>query len=137
MRRSSLTLRLLEGACAAIVALGMVFAAVLLLVAQPEALLYTYRRGGLTSLIIGFAGACAGWLCLRTIRSRQRPPVALIIAVVCAVGLLTVMWRTTRGTAEEQHVTPSSPPGRFHPSPPPGDAPGTVQPPAPPPSLGP
>lgn len=137
MRSSGLTLRLLEGACAAVVAMGAVYAAVVLLAAQPEALLFTYRRGGLTSLITVFAGACVGWLGLRMIRSRQRAPVALVIGVVCAVGLLAVTWRTTRGTVEEQHVTPSSPPGRFQPSQPPGDAPGTVQPPAPPPGLGP
>lgn len=137
MRSSSLTLRLLEGACASIVALGTVYAAVLLLAAHPEALLFAYRRGGLNSLITVYAGACAGWLCLRMIRSRRRPPFALVIGVVCAVGLLAVMWRTTRGTVEEQHVTPSSPPGRFQPSQPPDGAPGTVQPPAPPPGLGP
>lgn len=126
MRSNSLTLRLLEGACAAIVAMGVVYAALLLLVAQPEALLYTYKRGGLTSLIMTFAGACAGWLCLRMVRTRQRPPVALVIGVVCAVGLLAVMWRTTRGTVEEQHVTPSPTTGPFHRSEPPA-----------PPSLGP
>lgn len=136
MRSSRLALRLLEGACAAIVALGVVYAALLLLIADPDALLVTYKRGGLTPLIIFFAGACGGWLCLRLIRSRQRPPVVLVIGVVCAVGLLTVLWRGTHGTVEEQHITPSSPSGRFHQSQPPDNAPGTVQPPAPP-SAGP
>lgn len=99
-------LRLLEGACRVIVALG---AALLLLTVDHDALLITYKRGGLTPLTIFFAVACAGWLCLRLIRSRQRPPAVLVIGVVCAVGLLTVLWWTTHGTVEEQHVTPSPP----------------------------
>ncbi|WP_405651723.1 hypothetical protein OG581_14140 [Streptomyces sp. NBC_01386] len=136
MRGSRLVLRLLEGACAAFVALGVVHAAILLLAADPDALFITYKRGGLTPLIIFFAGASAGWLCLRLIRSRQRPPVVLVIGVVCAVGLLTVFWRTIHGTVEEQHVTPSPPSGRFQQSQPPDSAPGTVQTPAPP-SVGP
>ncbi|WP_331762635.1 hypothetical protein OG612_46035 (plasmid) [Streptomyces sp. NBC_01527] len=136
MRTSCLALRLLEGACGVIVALGVVLAALLLLIADPDALLITYRHGGLTPLIIIFAGACAGWLCLRLISSRRRPPVVLVIGVVCAVGLLIVFWRGTRGTVEEQHVTPSPPSGRFHQWQPPDNVPGTVQPPAPP-SVGP
>ncbi|MEU0957152.1 hypothetical protein ABZ353_33220 [Streptomyces niveus] len=132
MRSSRLALRLLEWACAAIVALGVVYAALLLLIADPVALLATYKRGGLTPLIIFFAGACAGWFCLRLIGSRQRPPVVLVIGVVCAVGLLAVIWRGTHGTVEEQHVTPSPTTGRFHQPQPPDTAPGTVQPPAPP-----
>ncbi|WP_406109109.1 hypothetical protein OG698_40495 [Streptomyces sp. NBC_01003] len=60
MRGSPLALRLLEGACAALVALGVVYAAILLLAADPDALLITYKRGGLTPLIIFFAGSCAG-----------------------------------------------------------------------------
>ncbi|MFE6888246.1 hypothetical protein [Streptomyces sp. NPDC057694] len=132
MRSGRLALRLSEWACAALVALGMVYAALLLLVADPDALLVTYKRGGLSPLIIFFAGVCACWLCLRLISSRQRPPVVLVIGVVCAVGLLAVLWRGTQGTVEEQHVTPSSPSGRFHPSQHPDDAPGAVQPPAPP-----
>ncbi|MFD9445868.1 hypothetical protein ACFWBR_43900 [Streptomyces sp. NPDC060006] len=136
MRSGRLVLRLLEGACAAIVALGVIYAALLLLIAHPDALLVAYKRGGLTPLIVFFAGACAGWLCLRLIRSRQRPPVVLVIGIVCAVGLLTLVWRGTHGTVEEQHVTPSPTTGRLHQEQPPDNAPGTVQLPAPP-SAGP
>ncbi|MGW8688019.1 hypothetical protein ACWGNN_44830 [Streptomyces sp. NPDC055817] len=136
MRSSCLALRLLEGACKVIVALGAVYAALVLLLADPDALLIIYKRGGLTPLIIIFAGACAGWLCLRVIRSRTRAPVVLVIGAVCAVGLLTVLWQGTRDTVEEQYITPSPPSGRFQQSQPPGDAPDTVQPPAPP-SAGP
>ena len=113
MHSSNLALRLLEGACQVIVALGAVYAALLLLSADHDALLITYKSGGLTPLIIFFAAACVGWLCLRLIGSRQRPPVVLVLGVVCAVGLLAVLWRTTHGTVEEQHVTPSPPSGRF------------------------
>ncbi|PWI12302.1 hypothetical protein DIZ27_01555 [Streptomyces sp. NWU339] len=136
MHSSCLALRLLEGACKVIVALGAVYAALILLLADPDALLITYKRGRLTPLIIIFAGSCAGWLCLRLIRSRQRPPIVLVVGVVCAVGLLTVLWRGTRGTVEEQHITPSPPSGRFQQSQPPGNAPGAVQPSVPP-SAGP
>ncbi|MBA2949670.1 hypothetical protein [Streptomyces himalayensis] len=136
MHSSCLVPRLLEGACKVIVALGAVYAALVLLLAHPDALLITYKHGGLTPLIIIFAGACADWLCLRLIRSRTRPPIVLVIGTVCAVGLLTVLWWGTRGTVEEQHITPSPPSGRFQQSQPPGNAPGTVQPPAPP-SAGP
>ncbi|MFE7765954.1 hypothetical protein [Streptomyces sp. NPDC057438] len=90
-------------------AIGAVCATLLLLTADHDVLLITYKRGGLTPLIIFFMVACAGWLCLRLIRSRQRPPVVLVIGVVCAVGVLTLIWWTTHGTVEEQHVTPSPP----------------------------
>ncbi|TXL84714.1 hypothetical protein [Streptomyces sp. IB2014 016-6] len=106
------------------VTLGVAYAAFLLLIADQVTLLATYQRGGLTSLIIFFAGACVCWICLRLISSRQRPPVVLVIGVVCTVGLLTVIWRGTHGTVEEQHVTPSPPPGRFHQPQPPDNAPG-------------
>ena len=53
-------LRLLEGACRVIVAIGAVCATLLLLTADHDALLITYKRGGLTPLIIFFAVACAG-----------------------------------------------------------------------------
>lgn len=120
MDRRSLTWRLLEGACRLLVALGAVYAVVLLLTADPDALLITYERGGLTPLILLFAGACAGWLCLRTIRSRQRLPVMVVIGVACAIGMLAVLWRTANAPAEE-HVTPS-----------PSSVPNTGQPPGPP-----
>ncbi|MEU6184245.1 hypothetical protein [Streptomyces coeruleorubidus] len=128
--------RLLEGACAVIVVLGVLYAALLPLISDRSVLLSTYKRGGLTPLIIIFAGACVGWLCLRLARSRKRPPIVLAVGGVCAVGLLAVMWWTTRGTVEEQHVTPSPTSGRFHQSAPPDSAPGPVTPPAPP-SAGP
>lgn len=129
--------RLLERVCAVIVVLGVLYAALLPLIADGTALLSTYKRGGLIPLIIIFAGACAGWLCLRLARSRKRPPTVLVVVGgVCAVGLLAVMWWTTRGTVEEQRVTPSPTSGRFHQSAPSDNTPGTVTPPAPP-SAGP
>ncbi|MFC8202039.1 hypothetical protein ACFUTV_42660 [Streptomyces sp. NPDC057298] len=109
MHSSSHALRLLEGACRVIVALGAVCAALLLLTVNPEALLIAYKRGGLSPLIVLFAGACVGWLCLRLIRSQQRPPVVLVIGAVCAVGLLSVLWQTTHSTAEEQRFPPPPP----------------------------
>lgn len=136
MNVSRLALRILEGALAAVVVLGVLYTALLPLVASRMALLSTYKRGGLTPLIIIFAGACAGWLCLRLARSRKRPPIVLAAGSVFAVGLLAVMWSGTRDTVEQQDVTPSPTTGRFHQSAPPDNTPGTVPPPTPP-SAGP
>ncbi|MFD4828440.1 hypothetical protein ACFWPV_01055 [Streptomyces uncialis] len=126
MHRNSLVLRLLRRACGVIVALGAVNAALLLLTADPDALLITYRRGGLTPLITFFAAACACWLCLRLTGSQKRPPVLPVIAVVSALALLIVLWRTADGTADEQQiVTPSPSSGHSQPD---GRAPDTLVP---------
>ncbi|MFJ7417345.1 hypothetical protein ACIQXD_01880 [Streptomyces uncialis] len=109
MHRNSLLLRLLRRACGIIVALGAVYAALLLLTADPDALLITYRSGGLTPLITFFAAACAGWLCLRLTGPQERPPVLPVIAVVSATALLIVLWRRTDGTVDEQHIVTPSP----------------------------
>ncbi|MEU0112790.1 hypothetical protein ABZ137_03450 [Streptomyces bobili] len=132
MHGSRLAQRLLEGVCAAIVVLGVLYAALLSWIANHDALLSTYKRGGLTPLIVIFTGACAGWLGLRWARSRRRPPIVLVVGGTCAVALVAMVWWGTRGTVEEQHVTPSPSTGRFHQSQPPDNAPGTVTPPAPP-----
>lgn len=136
MNASRPALRLLEGALAVVVVLGVLYAALLPVIASRTALLSTYKRGGLTPLILIFAGACAGWLWLRLARSRKRPPIVLAAGSVCAVGLLAVMWSGTRDTVEERQVTPSPTSGRFHQSAPPDSTPGTASPPAPP-SAGP
>jgi hypothetical protein len=130
MNASRPALRLLEGALAVAVVLGVLYAALLPVIASRTALLSMYKRGGLTPLIIIFAGACTGWLWLRLARSRKRPPIVLAAGGVCAVGLLAVMWSGTRDTVEQQHVTPSPNTGRFYQSAPPDSTPGTVPPPA-------
>lgn len=132
MRGNRPALLLLERVCAVIVVLGVLYAAFLPLIADHEVLLIAYRRGGLTPSIIIIVGACAGWLCLRLARSRQRPPIVLAVAGLCAVGLLTVMWWGIPGAVEKQDVTPPPDTGRFYDSQPPGNAPGTVTPSAPP-----
>ncbi|OKI37468.1 hypothetical protein A6A29_40905 [Streptomyces sp. TSRI0281] len=83
-------------------------------------------------MIIIFAVACAGWFCLRLIRSRQRPPVPLVIGVVCATVLLAVFWRGSHGSAEERRITPSPSSGRFHELQSPNNDLDTMVPPAPP-----
>ncbi|MFJ4791057.1 hypothetical protein [Streptomyces sp. NPDC088794] len=123
-------LRLLEGLCGVI---AVLYATLLVLFTNYDALLVTYENGDLTSPIVVFAGASVGWIGLRLVRSPRRPPVGLVVAGACAVGLVAVMWWTTRPTADVQHVTPT--PGTGH-SQPPNGTPGTVPPP-PPPTAGP
>lgn len=130
MRSGRQALRLVEGACAAVVALGLCYAVLLALFADRLALLMYFKRGAYTPLITVFAGACIGWLCLHGARSRKRPSAMPIIGIPCVVGLVAVMWWTTHGTVEVHQIKPSPPSGRFDQSPPPGNAPGTVQPPA-------
>ncbi|MFF1570603.1 hypothetical protein ACFVY1_45945 [Streptomyces sp. NPDC058293] len=122
-------LRLLEGLCAVI---AMLYATLLVLFTNYDALLITYRNGDLTSTIAVFAGACVGWLGLRLVRSPRRPLVGLLAGGACAVGLVAVMWWTTRPTVEEQHVTPTPGTGRSWESQPPDSTQGTAPPPAPP-----
>ncbi|WP_405638803.1 hypothetical protein [Streptomyces sp. NBC_00019] len=122
-------LLLVERACAVIVVLGVLYAAFLPLIANHEVLMIAYRRGGLTPSIIIIVGAFAGWLCLRLAR-RQRPPVGLGVAGLCAVALLAVMWWGAPGTVEKQDVNPPPGTGRFYDSQLPGNTPGTVTPPS-------
>ncbi|MCX4862251.1 hypothetical protein OG426_09380 [Streptomyces canus] len=123
-------LRLLEGLCAAI---AVLYATLLVLFTNYDALLVTYKNGDLTPTIMVFAVACVGWMGLRLVRSPRRPPVGLVIAGACAVGLAAVMWWwTTRPTADARHVTPTPGTGRSWHSQPPNGIPGTVLPPAPP-----
>ncbi|MEU0384660.1 hypothetical protein [Streptomyces chartreusis] len=103
-------LRLLEGLCAVIALLHMTL---FLLFTDYDALPVAYDNGDLTSTVAVFAGACAGWLGLRMVRSPRRPSVGLLIGGACAVGLVAVMWWTTRTTAEVQHITPTPGSGRF------------------------
>ncbi|MBC9723808.1 hypothetical protein [Streptomyces sp. TRM68367] len=124
MRGVRRVLRLLEGLCAVI---AVLYATLLVLFTNYDALLVTYENG-----IAVFAGACVGWVGLRLVRSPRRPPVRLAIAGACAIGLVAVMWWTTRPTADQQHVTPTPGTGRSWHSQPPNGTPGTVPPPAPP-----
>jgi len=122
-------LRLLEGLCAVI---AVLYATLLVLFTNYDALLVTYENGDLTSTIVVFAGACVGWVGLRLLRSPRRFPVGLVIAGVCAVGLVAVMWWATRPPADVQHVTPTPGTGGSWHSQPPNGTPGTVPPPTPP-----
>ncbi|MFD5123553.1 hypothetical protein [Streptomyces sp. NPDC058385] len=109
MNRGRGVLRLLEGVCAVVTVL---FAALLVLATNYDALLVTYRNGDLTSTIAVFAVACAGWLGLRLARSPRRPAGGmLVVAGACGVGLLAVLWWAFRPAAEERHdTTPTSGP---------------------------
>ncbi|WP_432164969.1 hypothetical protein [Streptomyces sp. bgisy031] len=105
-------LRLLEGVCAVVTVL---FAALLVLATNYDALLLTYRNGDLSSTIAVFAVACAGWLGLRLARSPRSPAVRLLVACACGVGLLAVLCWAFRPAAEERHDTtptlgPTAPP---------------------------
>ncbi|MBC9729975.1 hypothetical protein [Streptomyces sp. TRM68367] len=122
-------LRLLEGACAVI---AVLYATLLALFTNYDALLITYKNGDLTPTIAVFTGACVGWLSLRLVRSLRRPPVGLFVGGLCAVALVAVLWWTTRPTVEEKHVTPTPGTGRFWESQPPDSTPDTAPPPAPP-----
>jgi hypothetical protein len=117
-------LRLLEGLCAVV---AVLYTTLLVLFTNYDALLDTYENGDLTSTIVVFTGACVGWMGLRLVRSPRRLPLGLVIAGACAVGLVAVMWWTTRPTADVRHVTPT--PGAGH-SQPPSGTPGSVPPPA-------
>ncbi|MGX1673266.1 hypothetical protein [Streptomyces sp. NPDC055400] len=52
----------------------MLYATLLVLFSNYDALLVTYRNGDLTSTIAVFAGACVGWLGLRRVRFTVTPP---------------------------------------------------------------
>ncbi|GAB3645092.1 hypothetical protein [Streptomyces sparsus] len=118
MRVGRWVLALLEGACAVTVLL----AATLLVFSVPfDALRVAYRNGDLTSTIVVLAGACVGWLGLRLWRSPRRPPVGLLAGGVCAVGLVAVLWWTTRPMAEENPAVPT--PGTAPPAAPPTTGP--------------
>lgn len=114
-------LRLLERACAVIAAL---YATLLALSTNYDALLITYRNGDLTPTIAVFTGACVGWLGLRLARSPRRPPV-LCVGGVCAVGLVAVLWWTNHSTADEEQVTPTPSTGGLR-SQPSDNTPGTA-----------
>ncbi|OUD03891.1 hypothetical protein [Streptomyces swartbergensis] len=61
MSRVRRVLRLLEGLCAVI---AVLYATLLVLFTNYDALLVTYENGNLASTIMVFAGACvAGWAC--------------------------------------------------------------------------
>ncbi|MFG2523492.1 hypothetical protein [Streptomyces sp. NPDC048527] len=122
-------LRLLEGVCAVV---AVLYATLLVLFTNYDAVLITYRNGDLTSTITVFTGASVGWLGLRLMRSPRRPSVGLFIGSACAVGLVAVLWWTNRPTVEEQHVTPTPGTGPLWESQPPDSTPGTAPPPAPP-----
>ncbi|MFE2738782.1 hypothetical protein [Streptomyces sp. NPDC059349] len=115
MNRGRRVLRLLEAVCAAVTVL---FAALLVLSTNYDALLITYRNGDLTSTIAVFAVACAGWLGLRLARSPRRPAVGLLVAGACGVGLLAVLWWAFRPAAEERHDTTPTPGPTAPPAPP-------------------
>ncbi|MFI1677347.1 hypothetical protein [Streptomyces sp. NPDC020607] len=119
-------LRPLEWLCAGI---AVLYATLLALATNYDALLFTYENGDLTSTIAVFMGACIGWLGLRLARSRQRPRTGLVIGSACAVGLVAVLWWTTRPTAEVQHNTPTPGTERSWDPPPSDGAPGAVPPP--------
>ncbi|MFJ4567783.1 hypothetical protein ACIP4U_29630 [Streptomyces caelestis] len=122
-------MRLLERVCAVI---AVLYATLLALFTNYDALLITYRNGDLTPTIAVFTGACVGWLGLRLVRSPRRPPIGLFVGGVCAVGLVVVLWWPTHPPVEEkQHVTPSPSTGGLK-SQPPDSAPDTAPLPAPP-----
>ncbi|MFF1400786.1 hypothetical protein ACFVZD_44555 [Streptomyces sp. NPDC058287] len=118
-------LRLLEWACAVVAAL---YATLLVLFTDYDALLISYRNGDLASTITVFAVACAGWLGLRLVRSPRRPPVGLLVGGACVVGLVAVLWWTTRPAVEERHDTPTPGTGRPGEAQPPDNTPGTAPP---------
>lgn len=122
-------LRLLEGACAVV---AVLYATLLVLFTNYDALLITYRNGDLTSAITVFTVACVGWFGLRLARSPRRSSAGLLLGGTCAVGLMAMLWWTTNPTVEQQHVTPSPSTGGFVDSQPPENAPGSTPPPAPP-----
>ena len=115
MNRGRRVLRLMEGVCAVVTVL---FATLLVLSTNYDALLITYRNGDLTSTIAVFAVACVGWLGLRWLRSPRRPAIGLLVGGACVVGLLAVMWWAFRPAVEERHDTPT--PGPTAPPAPPG-----------------
>lgn len=129
MSRNRRVLRLLEGLCSVI---ALLYATLLVLFTNYDALLVTYENGDLTSTIVVFAGACVGWAGLRLVRSPRRRPVGLVVGSACAVGLVAVVWWTTRSTADGHHITPTPGTGPSWDSQPPATTPGTAPSPAPP-----
>ncbi|MFF2852943.1 hypothetical protein ACFVT5_42655 [Streptomyces sp. NPDC058001] len=125
----SRVLRLLEGACAVV---AVLYATLLVLFADYDALRITYRNGDLDSTITIFAVACFGWLGMRLARSPRRLSAGLLVGGACAVGVMAVLWWTARPTVEEHHVTPTPSTGRYLDSQPPENTPGSAPPPAPP-----
>jgi len=123
----SRALRLLEGSCAVV---AVLYATLLVLFTDYDALLIAYRSGDLDSTITVFAVACFGWLGLRLTRSPRRLSAGLLVGGACAVGVMAGLWWTTRPTVEEQHVTPAPSTGRFLHSQPPENTPGSAPPPA-------
>ncbi|MFM9371533.1 hypothetical protein [Streptomyces sp. Da 82-17] len=113
-----LALRLLEGACAVVVVLGMVYAVIALWLAHHVALVVTYRRGGLTLPIIVFVGACVGWLLLRLIRSRWGSPAALCVIGASSAGLVALTWWALPPPPAEPRIPQPPSRERFHPPPP-------------------
>ncbi|AIA00613.1 hypothetical protein [Streptomyces noursei] len=120
-------LRLLEGACAAV---AVLYATLLVLFSNYDALLVTYRNGKLTSTIVILAVACVGWLGLRLVRSPRCPAVGLLVGGACVVGLLAVLRWTPRPSVEVGHVTPTPGTGGFWEPRPSDSTPGTAPPPA-------
>lgn len=129
MNEGPRVLRLLERVCAVV---AVLYAMLLVLFTNYDALLITYRNGDLTSTIAVFATACTGWLSLRLMRSQRRVPIRLFVAGACAIGLVTVLWWMTHSTVKEQHVTPTPSTGRSQEPQPPRNIPGPAYPPAPP-----
>ncbi|WP_159062685.1 hypothetical protein [Streptomyces caniscabiei] len=121
MRGSLRALRLLEAVCAVI---AVLYATLLVVATNHDALLITYKNGDLTPTIAVFAAACAGWWGLRLVRSPRRLP-ALLVGGACAVGLVAVLWSTNHPTVNEKHVTPVPSTGGST-SQPSADAPGTA-----------
>ncbi|WP_326709685.1 hypothetical protein OG758_10215 [Streptomyces sp. NBC_01474] len=125
----SRVLRLLEGSCAVV---AVLYATLLVLFTDSDALLIAYRNGDLDSTITVFAVACIGWLGLRMARSPRHLSAGLLVGGACAVGIMALLWWTTRPTVEEHHVTPAPSTGLFSDSQPSENSPGSAPPPAPP-----